>query len=348
MQRKQLWISDSNDSITTQRFTGEILAQNENWTDKNKMPQSSSELGPILVAGLSPAWQKTLTFGTFMLGSVNRALKSQWSASGKVLNAAVAVAELGEPCVTVAPLGGAGLEAIDAEFRSRAIAHRWIKTQAATRVCTTIIEENTNQMTEAVEEGTPLTGQELAAFEDVFREEAQKAAVIILIGSLPQGTPDEFYRQLARHAKSPLILDFRGPGLIQTLSLKPFVIKPNREELEETVGRPLENRDAVIAAMRELNGRGATWVVVTDGSRPVLATSNEEVIEIDPIRVENAVSPLGCGDAMAAAFAVGIRRGQPFETAFRLGVAAAAVNLQQRLPCRPLDRRRIEALAANT
>ena len=69
------------------------------------------------MAGLSPAWQKTLFFESFTIGQVNRAREALWSSSGKVLNAAVAVAELGEPCVTLAPLGGPGLTEIDREFQ---------------------------------------------------------------------------------------------------------------------------------------------------------------------------------------------------------------------------------------
>ena len=305
------------------------------------------EPGPILVAGLSPAWQKTLFFDSFSLGSVNRAREALWSSSGKVLNAAVAVAELAEPCMALAPLGGPGMGAIGREFEQRGIAHRWIRTEAATRVCTTVIESDVGRMTEAVEEGTPLTETELDEFEGAFREESARAAATILIGSLPKGTPHEYYRRLCASAKSPLILDFRGPGLVGTLDLGPFLVKPNREELEQTVGRPLRTRDEVLAAMRELNAAGATWVVVTDGAEPIRATSLGEVFEIEPIRVERPVNPLGCGDAMAAAFAVGLRRGLPFQSMLKLAVAAAAVNLEARLPCRPLDRRKVEELAGH-
>lgn len=248
--------------------------------------------------------------------------------------------------MAIAPLGGPGLLEINREFLERRIDHRWVETEVPTRVCTTIVEEGTGRMTEAVEEGAPLSESELDAFERTFAEEASSACATILIGSLPKGTPDTFYRRLARHCRGPMILDFRGRGLIAALDLNPFIVKPNRQELQQTLGRRLESRDEVISAMRELNAAGAEWVVVTDGSEPILATSREEVRRIDPIPVGNPVNPLGCGDAMAAAFAVGIRRGWDFDQALRLAVAAAAVNVEQSLPCRPLDRGRIERLAA--
>ena len=49
----------------------------------------------ILAAGLTPAWQQILSFDQFTLGEVNRARRSVWCGSGKVLNVGCALRQLG-------------------------------------------------------------------------------------------------------------------------------------------------------------------------------------------------------------------------------------------------------------
>jgi fructose-1-phosphate kinase PfkB-like protein len=55
------------------------------------------------------------------------------------------------------------------------------------------------------------------------------------------------------------------------------------------------------------------------------------------------VSPIGCGDCLAAALAVALQQGQTVPDAVRLGVAAALDNLGQPLPA-ALDPKRIDRI----
>ncbi len=52
-------------------------------------------------------------------GEVNRAREVHWCASGKVLNAAVALHLLGGPSMTLAPVGGLNLVHIEREFKGK-------------------------------------------------------------------------------------------------------------------------------------------------------------------------------------------------------------------------------------
>lgn len=299
----------------------------------------------ILCAGLTPAWQQILVFDSFRYGEVNRALEVHWCASGKVFNAAIGAHHLGAPTLTLATVGGLPVRQIEDEFDAMGLPYRWVLTQSATRVCTTILEEAAGTMTELVENGRPLTPEELDAFRQAYTEEAARADVVILIGSLPVGTPESFYRELMEHTPCPAVLDFRGEGLMSVLDLKPYVVKPNREELAKTFGRSLDKDEDLLAAMRLLNDRGAQWVVITQGAGPVWVSSTTEAYRLYPPRVEKVVNPIGCGDAMAAAIAWATREGRSPVEAVRLGIAASAQNLRQLLPCR-LDPSRLPREAA--
>jgi tagatose 6-phosphate kinase len=288
----------------------------------------------ILSAGLTPAWQHTLVFDRFRYGEVNRAVASYWCASGKVFNAGIAAHRLGGASLTLAPVGGPPRGEIETDFETLGVPRRFINTRAATRVCTTILDRAAGTMTELVENGLPLTSEELAEFRCAYAEEVARADVAVVIGSLPAGTPPSFYRELVGLTPCPAVLDFRGEGLLAVLAMRPFVVKPNREELSHTVGRPLMTDADLREAMQSLNHRGAVWVVMTQGNGPVWITSTTKAYRLDPPRPEKIVNPIGCGDALAAAIAWATRDGRDIVEAVRFGVAAAVENLGQLLPCR--------------
>lgn len=295
----------------------------------------------ILSAGLTPAWQQILVFDSFRCGQVNRAREAVWCSSGKVFNAGIAAHHLGGASLTLAPVGGPPLDHIEREFEEMDLPCRFVATGAATRVCTTILDRATGTVTELVENGRPLSRVELDTFRKAYADEAATADVAVIIGSLPVGTPVSLYRDLVEKIPCPAVLDFRGEGLLSVLELKPLVVKPNRQELAETVGRPLDDEGQLREAMQSLNRRGAGWVVVTEGAEPVWLSSASEVYRLYPPPAEEIVNPIGCGDAMAAGVAWAIRDGRPMVEAVRFGIAAAGENLRDLLPGR-LDLARVQ------
>ena len=290
----------------------------------------------ILSAGLTPAWQQILVFDSFHYGEVNRAAEAHWCASGKVFNAGIGVHHLGAESLTLATVGGPPLVQIRAEMETLGVPLEVVETEAATRVCTTILNRSTGTMTELVENGRPVLPEELDAFETRFAEAAREAKAVILIGTLPQGTPQSYYRRLLEHVSCPTVLDIRGEGLLGVLDLEPTLIKPNREELAQTMGCELDTDEALVSAMRSLNQRGAQWVVITDGPGLVWLTNRTETWRFQPPEVSRSeiVNPIGCGDSMAAALAWAVNNGVPVPDAVRLGIAASIDNLRQLLPCR--------------
>jgi len=298
----------------------------------------------ILSAGLSPAWQHILVFGRFRFGEVNRAEQACWCASGKVLNAGIAAAQLGGPACVLAPVGREVLPQVEHQLTALGVQLRPIVTRCATRVCTTIIERRSGTVTELVEEANPLLDDELEQFLEAFNKQAAEAKSVVLIGSLPKETPIDFYRRLAEKCPAPLVADFRGAGLLGMLDLEPLVVKPNRQELAQTVERPLRDDGSLVRAMRQLNVRGARWVVVTNGPGPVWVSSSSRLYRLEPLRVRKPVNPIGCGDAMAGAIAWAVANQWDIVEAVRLGVAAAAENLKGLLPCR-MDRETVVAEA---
>lgn len=297
----------------------------------------------ILAAGLSPAWQQILVVDEFRPGKVNRVRQVLWCASGKVLNVARALHHLGGPCQALAPVGGTTGQQIREDCERLGITARWTIAAASTRVCTTLVESGQGQVTEIVPESPLLTSGELTEFQSAFAEEAAAAEVIVLIGSLPPATSKSFYRDLLSQVRGKVVLDARGPELLDALDSRPFLVKPNRQELEYTLNRSLGKEDQLFEAMRELNHRGAEWVVISGGDAPVIASGPEGLyrLQAPPARVLN---PIGCGDAMAAGMAWALAAGWDMDDVLRFGLAAAVDKLGRLLPGQ-VEQDRVRSLA---
>ena len=288
----------------------------------------------ILAAGLTPAWQQIMRFTRLQPGEVNRAAEVHWCASGKAINVGMALASLGAASHTLSPAGGWSGQAMRAEFESRQISATWTPTQTPTRVCTTILNDADGSSTELVENAAPMSEAELRDFRTQYHVRGVQAALAVFTGSLPKETPPTFYQTLLQATPCPVVLDARGPELLAALACKPRVVKPNREELALTVGRPLRDREDLLAAMRELIERGAQSVIVTEGKADVWVMEGNDAWELSPPEVPDVVNPIGCGDCFAAGLAWGLMHGESLLDAARLGIAAASDNLTQLLPAR--------------
>ena len=309
----------------------------------------TSPLSPpstVVAAGLSPAWQTIMRFASLEPGEVNRASDVHRCASGKVLNVAVALGTLGAISRAVTVMGGAAAGWTAAEFRGLGIDLVAVPTLADTRCCTTLLDGATGRTTELVENAPPITPGELARFVAAYEGAVAGAAAVVLSGSLPAGTPVTIYRDLLERTSCPAIVDARGPELLAALPCRPLLVKPNREELARTVGRPLAAEADLRAAMEEIRAQGAEWVLVTDGAKPALALGPPGWFRIVPPRLERVVNPIGCGDCLAAGIADKIGRGSEPLEAICFGMACAAFNCGTLLAGR-LDRATVDCLAGS-
>jgi len=245
----------------------------------------------------------------------------------------MAVHLLGGHALTIAPVGGRfGLD-IRREFSERGVSTQWVDCHESTRVCTTIVDEERCKVTELIENARPLQATAITEFLRQFTSNARSAQVTVLTGSLPEGTPRALYRDLLEASPGRTILDISGEELIAALSAKPWLIKPNRAELERTLNMRLETENDLLRAMRQCNERGAEWVLVTQGADDVWLTSSEAAFRFRPRPVQ-VVNPIGCGDCLAGALAWATDEEYSIVESVKLGLAAAARNAVSLLPAR--------------
>lgn len=285
-----------------------------------------------------------LVFDRLRPGEVNRAHEVFKCASGKVLNVGLALHHLGGPSLTLALIGGTEGESIDREFTSLGVHHRWIWSSKPTRTCITILDRSTGLTTELVENAAPMDADRLDRFVAAYKEESARAQIVVLSGSLPAGTPKTFYRDLIAATQARVVLDASGPELLDALPLKPFCVKPNREELGRTLGRDLKTENDLRSAVAEACDLGAEWVIVSQGPNALWAGCKGRIRVFHPARIAT-VNPIGSGDCLAAGLAWAISSGMEMGDAIRFGMAAAAENAAVMLPSR-LDLERVRSRAS--
>jgi 1-phosphofructokinase len=144
---------------------------------------------------------------------------------------------------------------------------------------------------------------------------------IVGCGSLPPGAPRDFYAQLAALATADrrIAVDASGDALALATRAGVALVKPNREELCEVAGRPLETIRDVVAATRELVGDAAALVSL--GADGALYVDRERVAHAEA-QVSDAQNPVGAGDALLAGFLAGGARPEALAAAVAWAVAA--------------------------
>jgi len=285
-------------------------------------------------------------FRKLSIDGVNRAVTTLEGIAGKSINVAKVLKVLGEEPLATGFLGGQRGENFRQSLRERGIEHEFISVPAQTRQCVTVIDEEAETQTELVEESQAIDPQHYERLLEIVRRRTSECRAVILSGTLTPGASVDFYLKCARHANKAgvlSILDIKGEPLEQTLSAKPGLVKPNREELAATVNRKLNDEASLVSAVRSLRERGAERVVITAGAEPAIAFDGQTLWRIiaPPISV---INPIGSGDAFTAALTSRLLRGDDLGEACRWGSAAGAANALT-LMAGELDRKEIDRLA---
>ena len=122
------------------------------------------------------------------------------------------------------------------------------------------------------------------------------------------------------------MVDAEGERLEQAIQERPYLIKPNRFELETILGREVTDLSDVKTAALDLCRRGVGIVMVSLGDRGAFIADGQTCLGAPAIRVR-VNSTVGAGDSMVGAFAVADAAGMDLEYCFRYAVAGASAAI---------------------
>lgn len=283
--------------------------------------------GRIVTVTPNPSVDRTVEVERLVQGAVIRASASRIDPGGKGVNVSRALAANGVPTCAVLPLGGPDGNLLADLLAEQGICYRAVRVDAPTRSNITV-SDGDGIVTKLNAPGLPLAQPAMAELIDVALAEVGPVSWLVGCGSLPPGSPEDFFAVLAHRAHAAgarFALDASGPALARAVEAGVDVVKPNATELAALVGKPITTLDEVVAAAREVRRRGASSVVVSLGASGAVLVDREEAWLAVPPPV-SARSDVGAGDALVAGFlAAGATGPAALQVAVAWGTAAVSL-----------------------
>lgn len=275
---------------------------------------------------MNPALDKTMEVDSLNLGKLNRVQNVQIDAGGKGINVSKMIDCLGRESLATGFIGGESGEQLLKIVKKLGLKQDFVKIVGNTRTNIKILDKK-HGITELNEPGIILVEEDERNICTKLEKMANKEAIFVLSGSLPQGVSVDFYQKLIMRLKvkgSKVFLDADGEAFKLGLKAKPNYIKPNLYELTQYFQVPEEiTRPEIKQLCVKLIDNGIELVVVSMGSEGAMFVTNEQAFYVEGLQVE-ASSTVGAGDSMVGALAYGIEQKIPFEEAIRLSIASAS------------------------
>ena len=269
---------------------------------------------------------------------------AQRFAGGGGINVARVLHRLGADVQAWALTGGAAGAQVQKLLADEGVATRLQPIAGDTRENFSVVETTTGQEFRFVLPGPTLQASEWQACLDALATHAPPPRWLIASGSLPPGTPDDFYAQLVRAVSAVsgqgvrVAVDTSGPPLAAALQAGVALVKPSLRELRELLQQPLEHAaDWCTAAQSLVRSGAADTVALSIGEQgAVLATRagvwqapalNVPALTVPALNVPATTGTTGAGDCFLAALVWALDRGDAPAEALRWGVAAGAAAL---------------------
>lgn len=283
----------------------------------------------IITVTLNPCVDRTVRVEGFVSGRTNRIVDSRCDAGGKGVNVGIALHNLGEDTCCLgfnfAEDGGLLTETLG----RLGIKSDFVPVEGRLRTNVKVFDLKTREMTELNEAGDGVGPRALERLEETAERHLPKAELLVLSGSAPPGVPDGFYRRLAERAARHgvrTVIDARGPLLLESLAARPYLIKPNRDELQETFGEEITSRADAVRVARRASALGAGMVCVSLGKDGALLVAADGAYFSAGADIE-VRGVQGAGDSLVAGIGYAAMRGMPPPELLRCGVAAAHASL---------------------
>lgn len=282
----------------------------------------------ITAVSLNPSIDRTLTVETFTPGGLNRILSRRDTAAGKGINVALTVSGLGLDAECVGFMYRDSAALFEKRLMMNSTAYDFIWCEGCARTNIKVFDRTAGVVTELNESGEPIDESHLEEMVELVARHADSSDYLILSGSLPPGCPQDFYRTLISAVEGlgcRCVLDADGERLKYGLEARPFMIKPNRYELESMTGDALSGLADIKRAALKYIDMGVQVAAVSLGAEGALITDGHQTLYAPRMNIE-VKGTVGAGDAMVAALSAGFMADCDLEEAFRMGVACAGAR----------------------
>lgn len=280
----------------------------------------------VYTVTFNPSLDYVVSVDEFQAGKLNRVTEEYIFPGGKGINVSVVLSNLGVENTALGFVAGFIGEELKSKLKKDGVVTDFITVKDGnTRINVKVRGE---QETEINGQGPLVSENELAQLIDKINSLTDED-ILVVSGSVAKGVTQNIYADIVKLCSEKnirVVVDAASALLWNALEYGPFLIKPNKAELEDIFYRDIYSKDEVIFYAKELQNRGAKNVLVSMGADgAVLVAEDGAVYEMEAPKgeVKNSV---GAGDSMVAGFLAEYLQSGDYETALKLGICAGSVT----------------------
>ncbi|WP_228000261.1 1-phosphofructokinase family hexose kinase [Nocardia australiensis] len=291
-----------------------------------------THVSTILTVTLNPTVDIYLEAPRLISGGKNRAKLSSVQGGGGGINVARCIGRLGGSATALHTSGREVGRRLDRLLDEEGMDHRRIEIGSDTREAIVVAEEWTGHSYHIVPPGPELAEvEEIRCLEEIVVA-AQHCSYVVITGSATPGLRDDFCAEVAHRIRpysTPIVLDITGMQLRKLLQEPVFLIRLDRREAADLIGRPIANFNDARAANNYLLDLGTTeHAVTTVGALGAVCSDRDMHYEISAPPLAGPPRSDACaGDSLVAAVTYQLVQGNPCVRACEYGVAAAAATV---------------------
>ncbi len=211
----------------------------------------------IYTVTFNPSLDYIFTVDEFKMGNTNRTTSEEIFVGGKGINVSIVLNNLGYKSTALGFIGGFTGEEIKRRIEQKGISTDFIKVHDGfSRINLKLISHDG---TEINGNGARISKEDLDKL-FIRIENIKNGDLLILAGSVPKSIDQKIYSQILDKVSSKNILvsvDATNQLLLNTLKYEPFLIKPNKQELEQIFDTKIEKEDEIISYAKKLKNMEA-------------------------------------------------------------------------------------------
>lgn len=275
----------------------------------------------IYTVTLNPSIDYIVRLDELKTGITNRTTSEEYYIGGKGINVSCVLAELGIKSTALGFVAGFTGEAIEKGLKNPKITADFISLKRG--ISRINIKIKAGEETEINCQGPHIDDEELLNLFDKI-DNIRSGDTLILAGNIPNTLPDDVYVRIIERLKGKnvqLVIDATKKLLVNSLKYKPFLIKPNRQELSEIFNTTVKTESDAVKYAQELQKMGAKNVLVSLGGDGALLVDEYGKLHKEGVVKGKVLNTVGSGDSMVAGFVAGWIEKEDYAYALRLGSA---------------------------
>jgi 1-phosphofructokinase family hexose kinase len=282
----------------------------------------------IYTLTLNPAIDRELTVLDVEFDSVLRASQLRVDLGGKGFNVSRLLKNMGVSSTAVGFLGGHAGELLQDGLQNLGISTDFVLIVGETRTNVSIVTESHSHYIKVNETGPSVGADKQTELLDKIDALAKCGDWWVLAGSSPPGVADDFYARVVKvlnNHEARVILDASGESLRLGCAERPYLVKPNTEEVHALTGMPMKTLAEIAVAATEIRKMGAQNVIISMGKvGALLQTSKDTWLAFSPkIKEKN---PIGAGDSIVGGLVWALSQGIALEESLKWGVASGTAT----------------------